>query len=62
MKKNGCDKRPERVGGTEGIIPGNAKPSNKPPKPESTEPVRKRIIPLLGKGSIQIFDMRAVLK
>ena len=31
-------------------------------KPEPTEPIRKRILPLLGKGSIQIFDMKAVLR
>ena len=71
MKKNGRDELLERIGEKEEIIASKAKPSRKPLKTnapsapiksEPFAPVRKRTIPLLGAGSIQIFDMRAVLK
>ena len=60
MKKNGRDKLLERVGETGKITASKASSSCKPPKPDAL--VRKRILPLLGAGSIQIIDMRAVLK
>ena len=56
MKKNRSDKLHERAGGTGGNTASKASPSRKSPKP------CKRILPLLGAGSIQIIDMRAVLK
>ena len=56
MKKNGRDKLLERAGELGKITANTASPSRKSPKP------CKRILPLLGAGSIQIIDMRAVLK
>ena len=56
MKKNGSDKLLERASETGKITASKASPSRKTANP------RKRILPLLGAGSIQIIDMRAVLK
>ena len=63
MKKDGRDKLLERVGETGESVASKAKPSRKPPKTAAAvASVRKRVLPLLGVGSIQIIDMRAVLK
>ena len=60
MKKNGCDTLLERAGENEETVASKAKPSRTPPEPVAL--ARKRILPLLGAGSVQIIDMRAVLK
>ena len=60
MKKDGRDKLLERVGETGEVADCKAKPSRKPSK--TVEQARKRVLPLLGAGSIQIIDMRAVLR
>jgi len=59
MKKDGRDKLLERVGETGEVADCKAKPSR---KPSTVAQVRKRVLPLLGAGSIQIIDMRAVLR
>jgi hypothetical protein len=58
--KNGSVKLLERAGENEEVTASKAKPSRKPSKPVAL--ARKRTLPLLGAGSIQIIDMRAVLK
>jgi len=60
MKKDGKDKLLERVGETGEVADCKTKPSRKSPKPVTQ--IRKRVLPLLGAGSIQIIDMRAVLR
>ena len=58
--KNGSVKLLERAGETGETVANKVKPSRKPSKPVAL--ARKRTLPLLGAGSIQIIDMRAVLK
>ena len=38
------------------------KPAARKPAPPAPAPVRKRVLPLFGWGSIEIIDMGAVLK